>query len=208
MKNSCPAANRMFAPFSSYFSNTPQSLSELLYTPLPHLPTAAQKAESILIGTGESNKILLADIEDVSSVGGKWEDEEERRFYEDIPDLADFVPKSVLGLEGEDATAQPSEKSSESKSKPNQAEVDEEVQKLQEELEKLNAVSESAATSVVQTEENDEESEYESFFSAIYCNSLPELALRPPKRRRRRRAVHQHHLNWRPKARLKCLQRC
>ena len=30
--------------------------------------------------------------------GGKWEDEEERRFFEDIQDLRDFVPKSVLGF--------------------------------------------------------------------------------------------------------------
>ena len=28
----------------------------------------------------------------------KWEDEEERRFFEDIQDLRDFVPKSVLGF--------------------------------------------------------------------------------------------------------------
>lgn len=42
----------------------------------------------------------------LSSAGGKWEDEEERRFFEDIQDLRDYAPKSVLGLEdGEDKTS-------------------------------------------------------------------------------------------------------
>ncbi len=32
-------------------------------------------------------------------VGGKWEDEEERRYYEDVQDLKDYVPSSVLGID-------------------------------------------------------------------------------------------------------------
>lgn len=38
------------------------------------------------------------EVNDLTFSGGKWEDEEERRFYEDICDLKDFVPASVLGL--------------------------------------------------------------------------------------------------------------
>ena len=37
--------------------------------------------------------------EDIITSAGKWEDEEERRFYEDIQDLKDFVPSCVLGTE-------------------------------------------------------------------------------------------------------------
>jgi len=44
--------------------------------------------------------------EDVITSAGKWEDEEERRFYEDIQDLKEFVPSSVLGTEsGENGEA-------------------------------------------------------------------------------------------------------
>ena len=51
-------------------------------------------------GLGEDGELTL------STAGGKWEDEEERRFFEDIQDLRDFVPKSMLGLEdGEDKTS-------------------------------------------------------------------------------------------------------
>lgn len=31
-------------------------------------------------------------------VGGMWEDEEQRKFYEDVIDLADFVPGGLLGV--------------------------------------------------------------------------------------------------------------
>ena len=73
---------------------------------MPNLPSASQKSESIMIGSnagkglGEDGELTL------STAGGKWEDEEERRFFEDIQDLRDYVPKSVLGLEdGEDKTS-------------------------------------------------------------------------------------------------------
>lgn len=73
---------------------------------MPNLPSASQKSESIMIGSnagkglGEDGELTL------STAGGKWEDEEERRFFEDIQDLRDFVPKSMLGLEdGEDKTS-------------------------------------------------------------------------------------------------------
>lgn len=51
-------------------------------------------------GLGEDGELIL------STAGGKWEDEEERKFFEDIQDLRDYVPRSVLGLEeGEDKTS-------------------------------------------------------------------------------------------------------
>src|SRR5208283_2739547 len=73
-------------------------LSELLYLPLPSLPTDSQKYDSILIG-GNPNQAGEESDDPLLVSGGKWEDEEERRFFEDVQDLRDFVPASVLGIE-------------------------------------------------------------------------------------------------------------
>ena len=103
------------------------SLSELLYVPMPELKTASQKSESILIGANTGISVSGGDAE--STTGGKWEDEEERRFFEEIPDLKDYVPRSVLGLEGE------SDEAADADSKEKEKErVQEEVRKLEEEL--------------------------------------------------------------------------
>lgn len=63
---------------------------------MPHLPTVAEQTSSIGLADGSSSRGGEGD--DVTAVG-KWEDEEERRFYEDVPDLKDFVPKSILGVD-------------------------------------------------------------------------------------------------------------
>ncbi|KAG7440017.1 ARM repeat-containing protein [Guyanagaster necrorhizus] len=88
-----------------------QSLSELLYLPMPSLPTASQKSDSILIGTNSTSS-FSNDEGDVTA-GGKWEDEEERRFFEDVQDLKDFVPKSILGVGEGESKDQESEESKE-----------------------------------------------------------------------------------------------
>ncbi|KAL1736183.1 transcription factor [Schizophyllum commune] len=111
-----------------------QMLSELLSLPMPSLPTASQKSDSILIG-GAGSSVLGGDGGEEITSAGKWEDEEERRFYEDVQDLKDFVPKSVLGIEGkegEDAAQEEQEDEEE-----RQAREKEEVKKLEEELQKL-----------------------------------------------------------------------
>jgi regulator of nonsense transcripts 2 len=64
---------------------------------MPHLPTVAEQTSSI--GLADCPSSRNGEGDEVNAVG-KWEDEEERRFYEDIPDLKDFVPKSVLGIDG------------------------------------------------------------------------------------------------------------
>ncbi|PPQ97386.1 hypothetical protein CVT26_006620 [Gymnopilus dilepis] len=127
-----------------------QSLSELLYLPLPTLPTASMKTDSILIGTntGQSN----GDSEEVVTVGGKWEDEEERRFYEDIQDLKDFVPSSVLGVEGETE-----EEDSKETERERAAREKEEVRKLEEELEKLSEHGSQSGNGDVQPTEHMED---------------------------------------------------
>lgn len=103
-------------------------LSELLYLPLPELKTASQKADSIQIGTNSGSN-LGGETDEDAIRGGKWEDEEERRFFEDIPDLKDYVPKSVLGIEEEEV--------SEEKEKAEKERAEAEVKKLEEELNDL-----------------------------------------------------------------------
>lgn len=132
-------------------------MSELLYQPLPVLPTSSQKSDSILIGSN-TNDNGGDDADEISFAGAKWEDEEERRFFEDVQDLKDFVPKSVLGIDGddekEDAEDTDTEKSKAEREK-------EEVRKLEEELEKLSierdATDDPTSSSDVEEELNEEE---------------------------------------------------
>ncbi|KAI0930686.1 hypothetical protein AcV5_007335 [Taiwanofungus camphoratus] len=107
-----------------------QTLSELLYLPMPTLKTSTQKSESILIGMNTGSSVAGGELEQVT--GGKWEDEEERRFFEDIPDLKDYVPRSVLGVEGE--AEEGDEQDSKEREKIEKEKVQEEVRKLEEEL--------------------------------------------------------------------------
>jgi hypothetical protein len=95
---------------------------------MPSLPTASQTSNSIQIGSNTSS-LLAEDADELALLasGGKWEDEEERRFFEDIQDLREVVPKSILGVEeGKEVK----EENAEEKQK---AEA-EEVRKLEEEL--------------------------------------------------------------------------
>jgi regulator of nonsense transcripts 2 len=126
-------------------------LSELLYLPLPSLPTASQKSDSILIG---SNSNQLNDPEEIMTTGGKWEDEEERRFFEDIQDIKDFVPSSVLGVEGH-----PEGEESKEVERERAEREKEEVRKLEEELEKLGDSDEQRANEQDRLEATPEEEE-------------------------------------------------
>ncbi|KAH8074200.1 ARM repeat-containing protein [Cristinia sonorae] len=116
-----------------------QTLSELLYLPMPPLKSATQKSESIQIGSN-TNSILDGDGDSDDPIrGGKWEDEEERRFFEDIPDLKDYVPKGVLGIEevqtdAEKEKDQEERDKKEEKERSDRARVEEEVRQLEEEL--------------------------------------------------------------------------
>lgn len=109
-----------------------QTLSELLYLPLPSLPTSSHASSSIQIGNN-TGSILNDDAEELAlaASGGKWEDEEERRFFEDIQDLREVVPKSILGVE--DGKDEKEEKGDEEVERARKAE-EEEVRKLEEEL--------------------------------------------------------------------------
>lgn len=121
-------------------SATP-SLSELLYLPLPELKTASQKADSIQIGMSSGGG-FGGEVDEEAIRGGKWEDEEERRFFEDIPDLKDYVPKSILGIEEEEVT--------EEKEKQAKERSEAEVKKLEEELADLE-INEANGTASLET---------------------------------------------------------
>lgn len=114
-------------------ANYDARLSELLYLPLPKLPTSSQKSDSIQIGSNQGS--LLAESDEPLPPGSKWVDEEERKFYEDFPDLKDFVPASVLGLNESTQADGNSKKAEEEKEKEEREK--EEIRKLEEELKDL-----------------------------------------------------------------------
>lgn len=129
---------------------------------MPTLPTSSQKSESIQIGV--NNGSSLEDTDDIVVTGGKWEDEEERRFFEDIQDLKDFVPKSVLGIDESEATAEPS---TTEQAAEEQEREKEEVRKLEEELAKL-SVADGSAHKEEATKNDVEEDEYVPNIIVIY----------------------------------------
>lgn len=105
---------------------------------MPTLPTEAQAPES----TTHLSKGQDSVQEEVEIVGGKWEDEEERRFFEDIQDLRDFVPKSVLGLDENDGETKEAEKAgnedTENEEEARKKEMEErEARELESELKRL-----------------------------------------------------------------------
>ncbi|KAG9093185.1 hypothetical protein FRC06_011642 [Ceratobasidium sp. 370] len=112
-----------------------QSLSDLLYLPMPSLPSASQKNDSILLLDGSST-LRTGGTEDLPA-NSKWEDEEERRFYEDIADLKEFVPKTILGV---DATASKDEKATNPDSNTTKEEQEkEDVARLEAEMQNMGA---------------------------------------------------------------------
>lgn len=73
---------------------------------MPALKAAAQQQTSI--GVSAIGTTIGAGSDDMSVYpsGGLWEDDEERKFHEDLPDLADFLPKEALGIQSSENTAE------------------------------------------------------------------------------------------------------
>lgn len=133
------------------------SLSESLYLQMPTLPTASHKNESVLMlstGTG-----LNHEEETVFPTTSKWVDEEERKFFEDTPDLRDCVPKGVLAPETADKTGAPAPVTVVAEpGKPEQLSKeaeDAEIRQLRSELESLSSANK------VETVSNGTADEYE-----------------------------------------------
>ena len=184
------------------------SLSEQLYLPMPTLKTASQKAESIQIGMNTGANLLGGDSEEFGG-GGKWEDEEERRFFEEIPDLKDYVPRSVLGLEGDGDEDREDGQEKERKEKER---VEEEVRKLEEELAemKVDEDGRSLPNGKADGEVADDNVD-ELVFSRLRALTskvliiLEAFPLRLPGRQRNPRLPPP---SWRHKARRNSLRRC
>jgi regulator of nonsense transcripts 2 len=69
---------------------------------MPHLPTNPAKGDSIgLLGQRQPRT-----QDNYLGRGSQWEDEEERKFYQDLTDLRDLLPKSAgASTEGANASA-------------------------------------------------------------------------------------------------------
>jgi len=138
---------------------------------MPSLPTESQKSDSIQIG---GNAISGDEDDALASSGGKWEDEEERRFFEDIQDLKDFVPRSVLGIESEDKE---DKEVTEEREKVEKEKADAEAKKLEKELEDLKLDGDRAngsRDSTAEVEEHEEEPDgcVYQFSSRLKCGLI------------------------------------
>lgn len=138
---------------------------------MPSLPTESQKSDSIQIG---GNAISGDEDDALASSGGKWEDEEERRFFEDIQDLKDFVPRSVLGIESEDKE---DKEVTEEREKAEKEKADAEVKKLEKELEDLKLDGDRAngskdSTSEVEEHEEEPDGCVYHFSSRLKCDLM------------------------------------
>jgi regulator of nonsense transcripts 2 len=106
----------------------------------------------------------LGGDDEIVPSGGKWEDEEERRFFEDVQDLKDFVPASVLGVEGSYEAGEDDAKELEQERLDRERE---EVRKLEEELERLGGKDEDSSVKPKLEDQEDDEL-VSSFYPFIY----------------------------------------
>ena len=182
-------------------------LSELLYLPMPTLPVQTRKTDSIIVGTGSS----LEHQEEIYVTGGKWEDEEERKFYEDIQDLRDFVPKSVLGIDDDDD--EPENATSASQNEQDLKEMEElEAKELEKELSKLSLeepppVEENIRNGKADSADHDEEEDELRHFIPRIVTSL-NSSVEPPRQFLRHKLVLHIPRLLLLKVPLKCLRRC
>jgi len=74
-----------------------QSLADLLNLKVPNAPTALSISKTSL-QIVDSGPAFGKDGDDMNTSGGIWDDDEERKFYEDILDLGLEVPPTLLGM--------------------------------------------------------------------------------------------------------------
>ncbi|KAG8863367.1 hypothetical protein FRB96_008859 [Tulasnella sp. 330] len=123
-----------------------QTLSDLLHLPMPTLQTSSSRNDSIGVSLDSSSS--FAEREEWTP-GGKWEDDEERRFFEDLTDLKDYVPRTVLGIEVDEEKDQV--KVGDANEEAQKRQMEEEVKKLEAEVEKL-AVGGAESTAMEKSE--------------------------------------------------------
>lgn len=174
---------------------------------MPSLPTESQKSDSIQIG----GNAVSGDEEDaLASSGGKWEDEEERRFFEDIQDLKDFVPKSVLGIENEEKE---DKEVTEEREKVEKEKADAEAKKLEKELEDMKLDGDrgdGSRDSAAEVEEHEEEPNgcVYQFSLRLHCDLRGLVQLLQHRCLRPRLQLPRYLLNSLLKDRRNCLLLC
>jgi regulator of nonsense transcripts 2 len=107
-----------------------QGLADLLGLAAPALPTAANLSKHGLqiVDSGSSFQVR----DDGPVPGGIWDDEEEKRFYEELIDLKEQVPSSLLGIKDVKPKAN-GDHAGEANGDANGIEAGEEARKQQEE---------------------------------------------------------------------------
>lgn len=75
-----------------------QQLADLLGLTMPDLPTSATLSKGGLQIVENTSSFTVRE----EGSEGIWDDDEERRFYEELPDLKDFVPSSLLGIKNKE----------------------------------------------------------------------------------------------------------
>ena len=71
-----------------------QSLADLLGLTMPDLPTSATLSKGGLQIVENISSFTVRD----EGGSGIWDDDEEKRFYEELPDLKELVPAGLLGI--------------------------------------------------------------------------------------------------------------
>ncbi|WVQ63661.1 uncharacterized protein L199_001814 [Kwoniella botswanensis] len=128
------------------------TLAELLGLQPPVLPTAASLAKSGLQIVESASSFTVR--EDGPVAGGIWDDEEERRFYEDLVDLREVVPSALLGIKeskntNDTATSEEGKQEDEEKRKADEADLQRQLEQMDSQPDK----NESATTTDLQAQE-------------------------------------------------------
>ena len=125
--------------------NFTQTLSDLLKLKMPDLPKEQNKTIGGLVVNDGSNSFSNREQEEYDSTVGKWEDEESKNFYEDVLDLAEVLPPSILAstkdkdkkIESEDKDKEKKNENEQEQSNDNEKK-DEDKEKKEEIMDNLN----------------------------------------------------------------------
>jgi len=133
-----------------------QGLADLLGLPSPVLPTAANLAKGGLQIVDSASSFQVRD--DGPVPGGIWDDEEEKRFYEELVDLKEHVPSGLLGIkpakakaEGEAAEGEVNGNAQETEAEKDKAQAENLARELEEMLLAESDPTSEAATSMSRT---------------------------------------------------------
>ena len=115
-----------------------QSLADLLGLSPPTLPTAASLSQGGLQIVESQSTFNVRD--DGPVPGGIWDDEEEKRFYEDLVDLKEVVPAGLLGIKEAKANADANPEPSQAEQAADEEDVKRQLEQLSLEAEAHGAV--------------------------------------------------------------------